>query len=109
MASLKKRQKAIGRFSHNAEQILIGEKILLQGKTLSYDEILDKIPETDRLNNCYVISDDYEMDCKSIPFESALQKAYDIWGTVILISRNTAFIKEETECGAAFKYLMNIV
>ena len=88
--SIKKRSKALSRFSHDAETVL--NKVL--DKRIITD--LSELHENDKA--VYVISWD-ENDGMYIPFEDAMRYCENTNTSVILIGNSFSLIKEETETG----------
>lgn len=88
--SMKKRSKALSRFSHDAETVL--NKVL--DKRIIAD--LSELHEKDKA--VYVISWD-ENDGMYIPFEDAMRYCENTYTSVILIGNSFSLIKEETETG----------
>ena len=88
--SIKKRSKALSRFSHDAEKVL--NKVL--DKRIITD--LSELHENDKA--VYVISWD-ENDGMYIPFEDAMRYCENTNTSVILIGNSFSLIKEETETG----------
>ena len=88
--SIKKRSKALSRFSHDVETVL--NKAL--DKRIIAD--LSELHENDKA--VYVISWD-ENDGMYIPFEDAMRYCENTNTSVILIGNSFSLIKEETETG----------
>ena len=88
--SMKKRSKALSRFSHDAEKVL--NKVL--DKRIITD--LSELHENDKA--VYVISWD-ENDGMYIPFEDAMRYCENTYTSVILIGNSFSLIKEEAETG----------
>ena len=88
--SIKKRSKALSRFSHDAETVL--NKVL--DKRIITD--LSELHENDKA--VYVISWD-ENDGMYIPFEDAMRYCENTNTSVILIGNSFSLIKEEVETG----------
>ena len=88
--SMKKRSKALSRFSHDAETVL--NKVL--DKRIITD--LSELHENDKA--VYVISWD-ENDGMYIPFEDAMRYCENTSTSVILIGNSFSLIKEEVETG----------
>ena len=88
--SIKKRSKALSRFSHDAETVL--NKVL--DKRIITD--LSELHENDKA--VYVISGD-ENDGMYIPFEDAMRYCENTYTSVILIGNSFSLIKEEAETG----------
>ena len=88
--SMKKRSKALSRFSHDVETVL--NKVL--DKRIITD--LSELHENDKA--VYVISWD-ENDGMYIPFEDAMRYCENTYTSVILIGNSFLLIKEEAETG----------
>lgn len=105
--SLKKRTKALSKFAHNANEILVSQMIKKQGGSISIDD-LNEVSEKFLCGNeeCYIISDDsfdgttqVLEDCLSIVLEQPMC-------TIVICSTNLAIVKEELSQGAPIKYVL---
>ncbi|MCH5164520.1 MAG: hypothetical protein J1F36_05835 [Clostridiales bacterium] len=104
--SSKKRQHAIDRFSHDFENIINSEKIILMNSNLSILEI-EKELKYKKINEfAYVISYKYTMG-KFFNLKDALSYLDEEYLPVIIIlSNNMALIKSETDKGSSTKMLL---
>ena len=96
---MKKRSKALSRFSHDAETVL--NKVL--DKRIITD--LSELHENDKA--VYVISWD-ENDGMYIPFEDAMRYCENTYTSVILIGNSFSLIKEETETGKPKTFYLKV-
>ena len=97
--SMKKRSKALSRFSHDVESILkksVNKKIITN---------LDDFQEKDQ--TVYVISWD-EKDGTTMPLSDSLQYLESSYMSAILIGKDFSLIKEEPEKGGAKYFILRV-
>lgn len=97
--SIKKRSKALSRFSHDVESILkksVNKKIITN---------LDDFQEKDQ--TVYVISWD-EKDGTTMPLSDSLQYLESSYMSAILIGKDFSLIKEEPEKGGAKYFILRV-
>ena len=100
----KKRQYGLGRLCHNAESLLITEKIVLSGK-LFYDDIIEV---TGQINtDCYIIAYNAELDRKICKFTDALELVLGNGMPAVIISEKMVVIETEQCFGTPIRYVMS--
>ena len=105
LSSFKYREKAIDRFSHNIDDIIIYENILMRSNNISYFDIYKKLNEIYKIENVYIITSG-ENDRKIKSLNSAIDICENTYSPVILIcNENLAFVKTETSIGSPLKYI----
>ena len=102
----KKRENALDRFSHNIEDIVRADRIILSGTKISKPDIEREL-KLKKINAlAYVISSRY-IQGQFFDVQEALSFCEDECMPVIIIfSEKMAFIKAEVEYGAPMKMLL---
>ncbi|MBR1891818.1 MAG: hypothetical protein IJ811_04930 [Clostridia bacterium] len=100
----KRREKAIMRFSHDAEQFINPKKIVYCGETLTEREANDFFKKN-KNKSFYVVSTD-KKDESVLPTETALTYSFSEYMPVILIGETCSFIKCESEFGSSKKMIL---
>jgi hypothetical protein len=101
-----KRRDFFDRFTHETQNILKKNFIVMQGKDIESGEIIKKIYENEKTFDEFILIVDYEV-YESNNIKDLLEKAYNNWGQSILLCDHFAFIKEEVDYGAPQKILLN--
>ncbi|MDE6655970.1 MAG: hypothetical protein K2J85_03165 [Anaeroplasmataceae bacterium] len=99
---MKKREKALSRFSHNAFELLKKNLTIVQVK--DENSILTFEAKSSIHEECYLISRFY--DGMVMKFNVALKELFEDLCTSILVSNDFTIIKEETEKGQPNIYLI---
>ena len=105
LGSDKKREKALARFSHEAEEIFDSKKIIYCGVELTAGEAIDFFKEK-KIKNFYVVSSS-QNDKIVLAAEMALNYCFSEYMPVILIGEDYAFVKCEVELGASKRIILH--
>ena len=103
----KKRQHGIGRFCHNAQELLISEKVIASGDALSPDTIIDTAEKYHVVGNWYIIAYNQELDRKILPLQEALKYTLGNGMAAILISDTMAIVETEQCYGMPARYILH--
>ena len=103
-----KRYDGVGRFGHQAKELLEPSKIIMEG------EDLDRRPEFDRfvqLHNkiCFVLSPDFYTDEQFLPLRDAVHKAAISLDAVLIMGSTFAVVFGEPMKGGREKFLLSEV
>lgn len=101
----KKRQDGIGRFCHNADDLLLKEKIILSGKELFYDDIVKTAEKYNPSKQWYIIAYNTILDKKSCKLSEALNLVLGNGMAAIIVSDNMAIIETEQCFGTPMRYI----
>lgn len=101
----KKRPNGIGRFCHNADDLLIKEKIILSGNELFHDEIIKTAEKYNSSKQWYIIAYDPILDKKSCKLSEALNLVLGNGMAAIIVSDNMAVIETEQCSGTPMRYI----
>lgn len=101
----KKRQNGIGRFCHNADDLLIKDKIILSGNELFHDEIIKTAEKYNISKQWYIIAYDPILDKKSCKLNEALNLVLGSGMAAIVVSDNMAIIETEQCSGTPMRYI----
>lgn len=101
----KKRQAGIGRFCHNADDLLLKEKIILSGKELSHDEMIRTAEKYAVSKQWYIIAYDPTLDRKTCKLSEALELVLGNGMAAIIVSDNMAVIETEQFLGTPMRYI----
>lgn len=103
----KKRQHGIGRFCHNAQELLISEKVIASGDDLSPDTIIDTVEKYHVAGNWYIIAYNQELDKKTFPLQEALKHTLGNGMAAILILDTMAIVETEQCYGMPTRYILH--
>lgn len=101
----KKRQDGIGRFCHNADDLLLKEKIILSGKELFHNEIVKTVEKYDLSKQWYIIAYNPIFDKKICKLSEALNLVLGNGMAAIIVSDNIAIIETEQCFGTPMRYI----
>ena len=103
----KKRQHGIGRFCHNAEEMIKADKIVMSGNKLFADEILAVAKKYRVSGSCYIIAFNEYMDGKQCTLEEALKRVLSNGMAAIIVCDNFAVVETEQCEGTPMRYLLH--
>jgi hypothetical protein len=107
LASEKKRRHAILRFSHYTDEIVKHQYILKKSNKLNIIQLLHELTAE---ASCYVIAaDKHELDGQQMTLDTAVQRCFDGWPAIMIISKKLAVIETEAVFGTADKYILRAV
>ena len=100
-----KRNAALNRFCHNAEDLLDEKRIIMHGDDLERrKEFLDFISEHEEI--CFVMSDDFYIDEGFMSLSEAVKLASCGSETALIMGSNFAIVFTEAMKGGRNKYLL---
>lgn len=102
----KKRKNGIGRFSHNAADLLKSESIVASGNDLSQDKIIKLTEKFNTSSKCYVVAYNEELDIKLLTFHKALELILGNGMPAIIISNKIAVIETEQCYNTSIRYIV---
>ncbi|MDE7365448.1 MAG: hypothetical protein K2N27_11345, partial [Ruminococcus sp.] len=102
----KKRKNGIGRFSHNASDLLKSESIVASGNNLFQDEIIKLTEKFNTFGKCYVIAYNEELDKKVLTFREALELVLGNGMPAVIISNKIAVIETEQCYSTPIRYIV---
>lgn len=102
----KKRRNGIGRFCHNAEDMLLQAKIIARGNHLYHDEIMRTAEEYGISGTWYIIAYDQNIDKKVCDLSEALELVLGNGMASVIVSGNMAIIETEQSIGTPMRYLL---
>lgn len=102
----KKRKNGIGRFSHNATDLLKSESIVASGNNLFQDEIIKLTEKFNTSGKCCVVAYNEELDKKLLNFREALEIVLGNGMPAIIISNKIAVIETEQCYGTPIRYIV---
>ncbi len=108
LSSLKNRQKAIDRFSHNAEEVLESKYILAKSEKITITEIENELLKyCDKNKEVYMFSMN-EYDGKMVFVKEAVENCMKEFMPVIITCGGDkfAFVKTEVSGGSSMKYFL---
>ena len=103
----KKRQNGIGRFCHNAEDIIKSDRIVTSGNKLFFDEILSLAKQYNVLGLCYIIAYSPNLDRKTCTLNDALNLVLGNGMAGIIICDNLVVIETEQCFGTPIRYVLH--
>ncbi len=106
LTSPEKRYDGVGRFCHQAKELLEPSRIIMEG------EDLDRRPEFERFVQqhdeiCFVLSPDFYMDEQFLPLRDAVHKAMISLDAVLIMGSTFAVVFGEPMKGGRGKYLLS--
>ena len=108
--SSKKRELAILRFSHLAEQVINPQTLMFMEKSISENAVYDWF-----LKNCMRAESAYIMSCnqfdgRMLPLKKAIEICLnDYMPSVVMVDGHCALIKEEVNIGPVAKYFLKAI
>lgn len=102
----KKRVNCIDRFSHNTDELLKKENIILKSNKLSKDEILLISEDFLQVKECYIIAHNIDLDKRLCSFPDAIKLVLGNGMPAIIISDNFAVIETEQCYGTPTRYIL---
>ena len=105
LSSDKKRRNAIDRFSHNAEELLNPQKILLKGD-ITISDIEAQLKQRKINASSYVLSFEFSDGHTCTPREALSYFEQSPTAVIVMFSDSIALIKAETEGASPSKYLL---
>lgn len=102
----KKRLDGIGRFCHNADDLLQKEKILASGNDLYYDEIVRTVGKFHVSKQWYIMAYDEMMDKRFCSLDDALDLVLGNGMAAIIVSGNVAIVETEQCLGTPMRYIL---
>ncbi len=102
----KKRKNGIGRFSHNAADLLKSESIVASGNNLFQDKIIKLTEKFNTSGKCYVVAYSEELDKKLMTFREALELVLGNGMPAIIISNKMAVIETEQCYSTSIRYIV---
>lgn len=102
----KKRMDGIGRFAHNAEEMLIKDKIILSGNNIYYNDIIKFTEKYNSNVKWYIIAFNREFDKKYCELSEALDLILGNGMPAIIVSGNTAIVETEQCIGNPMRYIL---
>ncbi len=92
LSEQRRRGRAVQRFSHTAEELLLKDRIALSGCKLSKAQIISALTEGAKSDLCRVILSDGST--LELGAEKAVEEVYGV-DTAIVIAENAAYIETE--------------
>ena len=102
----KKRQHGIGRFCHNAEEMIKADKIVMCGNKLFADDILSMAKQYHASGSCYIIAFNEYLDGKQCTLEEALNRVLSNGMAAIIVCDHFAVIETEQCVGTPMRYIL---
>lgn len=104
LSNKKKRQFAISRFSHNAQEYIKSDTILSVGTDIEIEMILKFFNSEKSLSEGYLIGTSH--DGEHVELLKGINLCLQEFGASIFITKIYVLLKEETEVGSPNKYLL---
>lgn len=102
----KKRPQGICRFCHNADDLLIKEKIVIKSNKLFLKDIEKTIRQLTNEQEAYIITCT-DLDGTSCDLSEALKSVFGSGSAGIIIIGNVAFVETEQEQGMPDRYILS--
>ena len=102
----KRRRDAIGRFCHNADDIIMKSAVLEAGNDIS-GAICSRVKMA-KDRQCYVISYYEDMDGCSMDKDMALEKTIGRGMPSVLVFSDFCIVETEQDIGASVKYILKL-
>lgn len=103
----KKRIDGIGRFCHNAGEMLIKEKIVAYGNHLGHDEIIKIAEKYGVPEKWHIIAYDQSIDKTVCDLDKALKLVLGNGMAAVVFSDNTAIVETEQCLGTPERYVLH--
>lgn len=103
----KKRVNGIGRFCHNAGEILLQEKIIVSGNHLHYDEIIKIIEQYGVSERWHIIAFNKSIDGVTCKLSEALNLVLGNGMAAIIVSDTMAIVESEQCSGTPTRYILH--
>lgn len=104
----KKRKDGIGRFSHNADDLILPEKIILKGSNISKEDIISDIGSSRLSEQCYIIAFDPTIDKMECTVSKALELVLGNGMPAIIITDSFAVVETEQCFGTPLRYIVSM-
>ena len=101
----KKRHRALDRFSHGTGNLILREKIRLEGETMEKEKRFTEFIAA-HAESCRVLSSDSLMEGEIMPLREAIGYAYAAMEAVLILGSSFAIIYGEAMKGGREKYLL---
>ncbi len=102
----KKRRDGVGRFCHNAEEILRPEKIMMSGDCLLIQNIMEVCRQYDISQECYIIAYDPRLDRRICSLNDALKLVLGNGMPAIIICNDLIIVETEQCFGTPTRYIL---
>ena len=105
-----KRIRAIGRFCHTADQLLIPQTIYIKESKLSVPEI-SRVVSTfvPAKSTCYVLSYHSDLDACDMPLTEALNQCIGLgMPSILILDAKNVVVETEQSFGPSVKYILHI-
>ncbi len=103
----KKREQGIGRFCHNADEMLVKGKITASENYLYYDEILQEVEKYKVSGNWYIMSMDKSIDGIICQLGEAFDLVLGNGMAAIIVSNSIAILETEPYIGIPVRYILH--
>ncbi|MBQ8687398.1 MAG: hypothetical protein IJ512_02465 [Ruminococcus sp.] len=103
----KKRANGIGRFCHNADEMLLQEKIIEFGNHLHHDEIIKIIEQYAVPERWHIIAFNKSIDGMSCKLSEALDLVLGNGMAAIIVSDTMAIVESEQCTGTPARYILH--
>lgn len=105
-----KRIRAIGRFCHTADQLLIPQTIYIKESKLSVPEISRVVSRfVPAKSSCYVLSYDSDLDACDMPLAEALNQCIGLgMPSILILDAKNVVVETEQSFGPSVKYILHI-
>ncbi len=103
----KKRKQAIGRFCHNAEDIIKTDRIVSSGTKIFMDEILTLAKKYNASGECYIMAFNEHFDKTSTTLNNALNLVLGNGMAAIIICDDLVIIETEQCLGIQMRYILH--
>ena len=95
---------AFKKFSHLTADYVMPHLVAMSDRKLTEQDVLSFVKNMVDEKNCYYMTDS---EGEELPIKEAIEKAFNYLGASIIVYKERfAIIKEETEIGAPFKYIL---
>lgn len=103
----KKRKIGIARFFHNADEMLLKEKLIVCGYHLHYEEIVKTIESYGLSEEWYIVAFNQNIDKVSCNLKEALDLVLGNGMAAIIISDTMAIVETEQSTGTPSRYILH--
>ena len=95
---------AFKKFSHSTADYVIPRLVAISDNKLTEHDVLSFVKNMIDEKTCYYMTD---WEGEEMPINEAIEKAFNYLGASIIVYKDRfAIIKEETEIGAPYKYIL---
>ena len=102
----KKRRDGIGRFCHNARELIRPERIVLSGNDLYAEQILETAELYGVKGTCYIMAYNDDLDGKVCTLSEALETALGNGMAAIIICDGLAVVETEQCFSTPMRYIL---